>query len=352
MILEREISLIKNPPDFHIVFHRSDFDGLASASLLLIHLEKEKNCKPILHPVEYGELAKTLKKLKAQHSKIFVVDMALRGGYLNSALQRLKDKNCEIIWFDHHKTEGSPPKSINQAHIDPSAASTCSTLKKILKLEGEKPNKIVNLAELLDRDLWKEETIEFEKLAWKYYFISMAVLRGALDPKIIVTRLAREGPTWDATLEATENLYRAKFLEGFREVFRRENLKVKTIREVKVSLFFCRERLKASLSALMIRSETNANLIVIVYSNGILSIRSDRGLARKLAESFGGGGHPDAASAKLSFHDRTLLKIAKKFIFKKIWNQIEETIATTSPSVSYDIAMISVKKSINVEGEL
>jgi len=333
----------------HLLYHWIDIDGLASAAVVkrfLIYHEKVDPKTLNLVPVNYDDFRRKLAKVARKtipSDRVWIVDMNVDEEWLVSrpfnpsvsmSLEKMAKKQCEIIWFDHHvwtdevTAKVRPLVSIFQ--VDSGAPSACHLIKEKFLPDDKIADGLSALADETDRFMWlraqEEKKIDWSQLHWRWYLISESVTKKSVSQQRIIDKMAEAGTSLDSTLQDIALKIKAKNDEGLSEVL--QKTEVRDISGLKASVTpVYSPSCKASLLGLHVYFNTNADLCVMLFPNGVISIRSAKGLARNLALKLGGGGHQKAAGAQMPFLNRILARLFRIYPTNMIWRLIRETLS-------------------------
>jgi oligoribonuclease NrnB/cAMP/cGMP phosphodiesterase (DHH superfamily) len=86
----------------HIIYHKADFDGIASAALVHYECRAMDDVEFILHPYDYGDKDFDLRQLNQVADYVYIVDFSFPMEKMK-AIQDIVGYN-NFIWIDHHKT--------------------------------------------------------------------------------------------------------------------------------------------------------------------------------------------------------------------------------------------------------
>jgi len=339
----------------HLLYHWIDIDGLASAAVVkrfLIYHEKVESTTLNLVPVNYDDFRRKLAKVAGKAipgDRVWIVDMNVDEEWLVSrlfnpsvlaSLEKMAKKQCEIVWFDHHVwTEDVTAKVrpfVSVFQVDSGAPSACHLIKEKFLSDDKIAEGLSALADETDRFMWlraqEEKKIDWSQPHWLWYLISESVTRKLVSQRWIIDRMVEAGMSWDSALQDIALKVKARNDEGLSRVL--QKTEVRDIGGLKASVTpVYSPSCKASLLGLHVYFSTNADLCVMLFPNGVISIRSAKGLARNLALKLGGGGHQKAAGAQMPLLNRILARFFKIYPTSKIWGLIHETIVEEKPHI-------------------
>lgn len=333
----------------HLLYHWIDIDGLASAAVVerfLIYHEKADPATLNLVPVNYNDFRRKLAKVAGKaipSDRVWIVDMNVDKEWLVSrlfnpsvlaSLKKMAKKQCEIVWFDHHLWTDDVISKVRPLvsffQINSGAPSACHLIKEKFLPDDEVARGLSALADETDRFMWlraqEEKKIDWSQLHWQWYLISESVTKKLVSQQRIIDRMAEAGASLDSTLQDMALKVKARNDEGLSRVL--QKTEVRDISGLKASVTpVYSPSCKASLLGLHVYFNTNADLCVMLFPNGVISIRSAKGLARNLALKLGGGGHQKAAGAQMPFLNRLFLRLFRVYPTNMIWKLIQETLS-------------------------
>lgn len=286
-----------------LVTHGRCVDGLTAAALarrawprsVSLHVQHEDL------PDTLGAVAAALEESPGAHLNVLVADLAPQREHHDlvlARLDRLTDR-ARVVWLDHHAPQWSPEDEarlrdrLHHLHVDRTGTQSGAslTLGFLRGLDGTTfppPAQGLDDHELLHyvdrvrgRDTWTDSTEEGLRL--------MLVARQLHDEDYI--RLFAEGQ-FRALLLLSDEPYRRHRRAVEKAV---ESVRVATPH---VSLLWGRHPVSDAAAA-HFAADPESQVLVQVGPGGGLSIRSRAPVAAEIAQAFGGGGHENAAGARL-----------------------------------------------------
>lgn len=280
-----------------IIAH-TDIDGVGSASLY-VYLTGTRDYRVFF--TEPFSLHKALDKvLSAYYEKVVILDVGVNPSvyaHILENLSLLKKNDIPVEWYDHHVWQQEWVLDLEKLgvklHLDTSTC-TAGVVAKYLKPVREAVDRHF-VRELVDGicagDLWKFDH-------WLGPFFIRLVRRRDEDGwrRHVLETLA-SGKYWveDFNERVLEHL--DKEFEVFSS-----NIPVfeKRAGDLKVAVAESSERVENSFLAAYLMGRRQADVVVLVSSDGKLSFRSREVDVRKIALKLGGGGHLYASGAKVS----------------------------------------------------
>ncbi|MBO3757927.1 MAG: hypothetical protein JTT14_02325, partial [Candidatus Brockarchaeota archaeon] len=155
------------------ISHRNDFDGVASASLVVRYASVINNFPSIVSLKDYGDKEKVVEdKLLSLTNAYFVIsDLSTNVKEIDEIIERirkLKATQNKIIWADHHQTteeiKDKLSNVVDALYIRESEITATEIIFDVLYkqngIKDEYANRLANLSH--QTDMWKFE----ESVSW------------------------------------------------------------------------------------------------------------------------------------------------------------------------------------------
>jgi len=292
-----------------VISHRGDFDGLASASLLIRRTLREGS-PFILSLKNYEDVEKIIESrfLELENSTIMILDLPLRFGAEEEyeKLSILSRKNNKIIWIDHHpadEKEINIIRNVAEVYVDSSKPSATRMVYEYLELKGDKvASRIAEIADQIDSWNFSEEM--------SYSIMELVAFLKYLDNGHRLYPFLNSFVMYLAGLEGEFKLteFYTKMIDEYRILKKkaieivRETFHLIAVGDYKIGVAWAPRILTGSIAGEYLLQQENLDYIIIVSENGGGSVRRGREDldCRIIAEVFGGGGHPYASGMRLS----------------------------------------------------
>lgn len=308
----------------HAIVAHTDIDGVAAAALY-IYLSKIREYR--LFFTEPFLMHKTLERLSlAYYDQAVIVDLGINPQVYTELLKKvsqLRGNDVEIEWYDHHVWEETWISDLERLgvklYLD---STTCTT--------GIVANHLKQTREVVDRnfvaelvrgvcsgDLWK-----FEHWLGPFY-IRLVRRRDRDSWRKHVVKVLVSGKYWSEDFSAKVEDHVDKELQLFSGKSPLNYIE-RTVGGLKLVVAETSKEVENSFVASYMLSRLDADIVVLVSSDGKLSLRSRSANVRDLAHKLGGGGHIYASGAKIEIpwfikllarvNRRTLLNYVAKLV--------------------------------------
>ena len=301
-----------------IIYHKSDFDGIASCAIARKALENRYAITP--YPYAYGckDGAPGMDELK-QFDLVVIVDVCLPAETMRQlyALRRMRPEAFDCQWIDHHESSISLSVqegfSLLHGYRQPEGKGACELVWEYFRGYGSaKTPKAVQYLSAYDvhdkgRFDWKEEVMPFQWGMRERYDLDAAAFVRDYEP------LMNDKALFDSVLEDGRRILRYEIGAGSRGVEQNgfevtiaggtRGLCCLTSRFGSLAFESRMEREGQEVAVCVNRISADAYRVAM-YAPGECGLN----LGRYMAENYGGGGHPGAAGGTLTFEQfKTLL---------------------------------------------
>lgn len=308
----------------YIVTH-NDLDGVASAAIYLSLARKYfVNEKAEIHFVEPSGLLNLLQKSMKinENSVIAFMDLGMNESILpelSRYLSSLSTKNIITEWYDHHVWSDKWIEALSSVGVKIFVdQSTCGAgvvyRYSFPGVEREECHSILVEA-VCGADLWLWDN----PLAPLLYRATRMPRgrKGDSFRRYLIEEFSNCRFLSDELISKAEENLDAE-LQGYQRILK--DVQVMNICNEKIGILYRElDHPGISLSANYLIGKLGLDLAVVVKPDGSVSFRSRRGIARKYALCFGGGGHPNASGGKVNlsliYKLLLLVPIFKKHIF-------------------------------------
>jgi oligoribonuclease NrnB/cAMP/cGMP phosphodiesterase (DHH superfamily) len=278
----------------YIVTH-TDIDGVAAAALYTYLTRESSN---IVFAEPYN-LKKVLYKVYRKRPKrVVVLDLSPNTDtidFIVGVAQLLREKGGSVTWFDHHMWEAEWLEQLGKAGVELYVdRTTCATgvVARHVKPSTTVDQRFVEelVKGVCGADLWSFD----HPMA---PFFMRLVRRGDEDSwRLRVYSTLSRGVTW--TGEFGERVVK-RFDEEVVELSKPMHVEVLEVNGVRVAIVEKIEKVENSLLAARVMGVAKADVAVVIDKSGKISLRSRGVNIRDLAVALGGGGHVQAAGAKI-----------------------------------------------------
>lgn len=278
----------------YIVTH-TDIDGVAAAALYT-YLTRESSSIVFAEPYN---LKKVLYKVYRKRPKrVVVLDLSPNTDtidFIVGVAQLLREKGGSVAWFDHHMWEAEWLEQLGKAGVELYVdRTTCATG---VVARHVKPSTTVNqrFVEELVKGVCGADLWSFDHPMSPFFM--RLVRRGDEDSwRLCVYRTLSRGVTW--TGEFGERVVK-RFDEEVVELSKPIHVEVLEVNGVRIAVVEKSEKVENSILAARVMGVAKADVAVVIDKSGKISLRSRGVNIRDLAVALGGGGHAQAAGAKI-----------------------------------------------------
>jgi len=306
--------------------HGGDLDGIASAAIIYRYSKlRNYNCELYFsEPYNLNESLRALTITSKQYDEIVIADLGInRKIYADvlDFLEKIKEKNIVIKWFDHHVWSNDISSNIKKV-VDVFVNDTRFCAAELVQMHLLPNDSIARRIALLARDI--DFWLRKHDLSVK---LSKIIKSNRISKKQIVENLS-EGIFWNNDFQKVYEELDTVEKKLLNRALR--NVETYNVKGLKVALV--KDNIPAGLIADLL-AEKGFDIIIVISYTGKISLRRGRNDINLLpiAEKLGGGGHPYAAGAILDYGtvDRILAKYLKIYRKKdKILKAIEETVSS------------------------
>ncbi|MGZ4905363.1 MAG: phosphoesterase [Halobacteriota archaeon] len=236
-------------------------------------------------------------------------------------LAKLKTKGWRVEWRDHHvwdeQTVRHAQGVVDYLRVDPQFCA-CEIVFQDILPDDPIAHEIAAVGR--DRDFWINKDPRSEMLAtvvhddpWRKR-VAEDLSTGIFLDQDIEREYEKQTKTKDASIERAIQRSRA-------------------INHIAVTIG---NRYASDIAALL-RKKYGTRIEIVLRTNGVFSIRSTDPISNRIAERFGGGGHPHAAGGNLHFSmaDRFLFRL-RTFRHKKVQELLRAALAYEEAHTLYD----------------
>ena len=307
----------------------TDLDGYGSQLVLSKYFDFIN-----YYNTDYGDIDDALQKIlqKIEHNDmLYITDLNLTLEQSEFIDNKSKEIGFDILLMDHHITGLESSKKYDWYNLDVSMSATCLTYKTMAFKYGKIDDFFTNTVNLIDTyDMWREN----EEYFGKAQLLSNSVFDFKIDSpkntKFILALIEKIGILlFNHSTKETEKLIPdviENILLNLAETFEMKNfignenipsgVKVGTFPAETLDQYILKRTEINGIPVIIydnISSRTsqyafsyilkyNDSKVLVKYNsyNDTISCRSKNGKAVEIAKFFGGGGHKDAAGAKLT----------------------------------------------------
>ncbi len=287
----------------YIVTH-SDLDGVGAAAAALRSLGRVEEGSTILFAEPYN-LEATLWRLEPHVSPgdlVVISDLGPTRSSLRKiaeTLSELAKRDVRVEWYDHHVWDPAELSLMEEAGarmvVD---RSTCATGVVARYLNEERYEKDHYLGELeravCAADLWRWDHYLAPKL-----FRVVGERDGGEEWKRRLAYKLASGVLWDEEMDKRLESYVNSELEGYNRALRNAYVSEKGGYRIAATYKDFPGPPSSSMIGALLLSRFEADVAVIIRSDGGISLRSRKVDVQLIARALGGGGHPRAAGAKV-----------------------------------------------------
>ncbi|MBO3801721.1 MAG: DHHA1 domain-containing protein [Thermoproteota archaeon] len=301
------------------ISHRNDFDGVASASLVVRYASVINNFPSIVSLKDYGDKEKVVEdKLLSLTNAYFVIsDLSTNVKEIDEIIERirkLKATQNKIIWADHHQTteeiKDKLSNVVDALYIRESEITATEIIFDVLYkqngIKDEYANRLANLSH--QTDMWKfEESVSWDLVELVSY-LNYLDYDSSLRPWLNGFVLYLAGKTKNINLNNPLNEEYKRMLEVFRKK-KEESLQVVEtslyqfeVNSIKFVVAWSPRILYSSIAVDYIMKKVDADVFIVVKEDGNASVRrkNEKINCAEVAKIFGGGGHVYASGMSVS----------------------------------------------------
>ncbi|MFP3191133.1 MAG: DHHA1 domain-containing protein [Thermoproteota archaeon] len=284
-----------------IFTHRKDADGIICAAIF-----KRSFPSSNIYLLDYGE-EETLQMIayideivKKESDNLFVIsDIGINKSVVNIVLEnfkRISESGNKIYWLDHHVWPEEFVKALNEfVYIKLDKTKCASEIVAETFCHDEVCKTLASIARDSDFKLKKYTITELldDIIAYFNYLHDYKSLEN------LALKLAN-GILWDTQYQYLREKYtKERSLEI--EKLKKNILKTE-VNGVSITLSLVNEIIPSSMAVNIMLDETKSDLAIALRERGTLTIMRSKNSnieCNKIAEYFGGGGHPFIAGGKL-----------------------------------------------------
>ncbi len=291
----------------YIITH-TDLDGVGSAAAILRTMDLVDGGATILYaePYNVDEKLDSISEYVEEGDRVVVADLGPNRDSFNKAVESIRDitgRGAEVEWYDHHVWSEDEEEALRRAgarlFIDKSTCATGVVARYATSLHGAEVDEVLRELESIvcAADLWRWDHPMAPKLA---RIVGWNSDEERDEWRSRVAYKLAQGIFWDDEFEERLQDYVTKELSGYNKVMR--TIYVKESGKCRVAAAYkLRGPPANSFIGGMLQSRYQADIAVIIRPNGGVSLRSRSIDVQIIAKAMGGGGHPRAAGAKISF---------------------------------------------------
>jgi oligoribonuclease NrnB/cAMP/cGMP phosphodiesterase (DHH superfamily) len=280
----------------YIVTH-TDVDGVAAAALYT-YLTKESAVVIFTEP--YSLRKELYKVYRKRPVKVVVLDLSPNSDaidFIVGVIELLRERGGSTIWLDHHVWEAEWAERLRGAgaelYVDRSTCATGVVAKYIKPSTNSVDWRFVEelVKGVCGADLWKFDhplSPFFMRLvrrgdedSWRLYVYN-TLAKGIMQVREFEERVAE------------------RFAEEVEELSKHMQVKVFEVNGIRMAIVEKNEKVENSILAARVMGFTMADIVAVVDRSGKISLRSRGVNVRDLALALGGGGHAQAAGAKIA----------------------------------------------------
>jgi len=301
------------------ISHRNDFDGVASAALVVRYSSILNNFPSVVSLKDYGDKEKVVesKFLDLSNCSFFISDLSTNVKDIDeivSKIRVLKEKQNKVFWIDHHQTTEEIINKLGNVldgvYIRSGSITATEITYEVLYrqngIEDEYARRLANLAH--QTDMWKfEEKISFDLVELVSY-LNYLDYDSSLRPWLTSFVFYLAGKTRNINLEDPLNEEYRKMLDSFR-LKKDEALQIVEnslynfeVNGIKFSVAWSPRILYSSIAADYLMKKYDSDVYIIVKEDGNASVRrkNERIDCSEVAKIFNGGGHVFASGMSIS----------------------------------------------------
>jgi oligoribonuclease NrnB/cAMP/cGMP phosphodiesterase (DHH superfamily) len=262
-----------------VLYHSNCLDGLAAAWVIKSHY-KDAECIPVQYQQEPPDV---------KGREVIIVDFS----YKRDVLKKLKRQAKSLVVIDHHKSAQEDLEDLDYCLFDMTKSGCGLAWEWVYPEAGEYLMPRI-LKHIQDRDLWKFEypnTREINTALFSYP-MTIETLDEFIKDENGWERLALEGQTLlrahDKTVELLCKRPRRMKIRGYEDI----------------PVVNCNTQYSSDVGNVLAKENLFAATYCDIPEGRIFSFRSVGEFdVSEIAGAFGGGGHRNAAGAKIPFED-------------------------------------------------
>jgi len=286
-----------------IVTH-TDLDGAGSAAAALRILGRSPEEATVIFAEPYN-LDRKLGELAGHVSSgdlVIIADLGVNSESFRGVLETVKaitSSAARVEWYDHHVWSDEEAGRIKSAgvllSVDRSTCATGVVVHHMSRRWSVEPDKFLLELEaaVCAADLWRWD----HHLAPKLFRV--AGDRSDDEWRMRIINKFYSGTLWDDEMEAKLEEYVNAELEGYRAIMKATYVKENNGVRIAAAYKAFRGPPGSSMIGALLLARYDADIAVIVRSDGGVSLRSRRVNVQRIAKALGGGGHPQAAGARI-----------------------------------------------------
>jgi|GEM_PF-628129 oligoribonuclease NrnB/cAMP/cGMP phosphodiesterase (DHH superfamily) len=301
------------------ISHRNDFDGIASASLVVRYASVINSFPSLVSLKDYGDKEKVVddRLLSLTDASFIISDLSTNVKEIDEIVERirkLKANRNNIIWVDHHQTtediKDKLSSVVDALHIQEGEVTATEVVFDVLYkqngIEDEYAKRLANLSH--QTDMWKfEESVSWDLVELVSY-LNYLDYDSSLRPWLTGFVFYLAGKTKNINLNNPLNEEYKRMLEVFRKK-KEESLQIVEtslyqfeVSNVKFVVAWSPRILYSSIAADYLMKKIDADVFIIVKEDGNASVRrkNEKVNCAEVAKVFGGGGHVYASGMSVS----------------------------------------------------
>ncbi len=285
----------------------ADFDGISSAALLMRYMRMGPDHVVFGYP-QVQDLKPAMESLLSMHPKnslVIFTDVSVNDDavqYIISSLASLRRSGNRIAWIDHHPWSEKAVSAMKRACdlLVCGEGNTCAAERVIEELgtDDDYAMKVKALAHITDFNLTPpkgQEDLILDMVR------AITLFKGREGKDAPLRKIAE--------LVSRDDMRNGFIVDAAREYVKASELEISKLRHdcasyevngYKIGIGYARD-IQSTQACAIIEEQLNTEIEVFINLNGyILNMRSRKGIdCSALASTLGGGGHPQAAAAKL-----------------------------------------------------
>ncbi len=299
-------------PNIYNITHIADFDGVASASMLVHYLNL-----PVDHILfgnhqakDFERLTEAINKVSIKNSVVLFTDLSINDvsiPTIKAIIERLKSDNNEIAWIDHHQWSDTALKEVGELCIymiageNPKYCAAELVFNNLFSQTIQNDDfgpKIAEIAHYADFNLKSDK---YDALLYSLAG-SIAYINDSVNPEEQLREMISYVSKGDIDNPVVKEAY-AKYLQESGENIKELEKSTSSFYagSIKVGIGYGKGIGSTQACAIIEQKEHSGISIFINKENGKISLRSIKGLeCLPLAVALGGGGHPQAAGGEVS----------------------------------------------------
>jgi hypothetical protein len=304
----------------YIVTH-TDMDGVAAAALYM-YLTGEDAAVIFAEPYNLNRVLYKVYKRKPR--KLILFDLGLNSDsidFVAGIAELVRGKGGAIQWFDHHVWDSTwvdRLKSLGvELYIDRSTCATGVVARYGKPVRGDIDSKFVEeiVEGVCGADLWRFDH------PLSPFFMRLVRRRDSDEWRLKVLNTLKQGTLWT---QEFEEIVLERFIKEVEELSKPLSYRIFEVNGVKVAVVEKSKDVENSILAARVMGLTRADIVVVADRSGKLSLRSRGVNVRNLAAALGGGGHPQAAGAKIDLP--LIVRIASLISNTAVLNYVENVL--------------------------